>query len=85
MNVTFNVKGYIDRRTPELKARYAKITSEGQCDPPRDGEPQREVSMVSRLGPVGPDRQGGAADSPARPTRIWPATAGAPFRLVRVR
>lgn len=84
MKVTFNVKGYIDRRTPELKARYAKIASEGQCDPTRDIEPQREVSMVSRLGPVGPDRQGGG-DSPTRPARIWPATAGAPFKLVRLR
>lgn len=84
MNVTFNVKGYVDRRTPELKARYAKITSDGQGDPTRDDKSQRQVSVVSRLGPVGPDRQGDGAGA-TRPTRIWPATAAAPFRVVSLR
>ena len=78
MNVTFNIKGYIDRRTPALRQSYDSIQIR------RDALTRRQVSMVSRLGPVGPDRQGGG-DSPARPARVWPATAGAPFRLVRVR
>lgn len=78
MNVTFNVKGYTDRRTQDLLDRYQQIEAR------RHALTRRQVSMVSRLGPVGPDRQGGG-DSPARPARVWPATAGAPFKLLRVR
>lgn len=79
VNVTFNIKGYIDRRTGELKSCYDRIEAR------RDALKRRQVSVVSRLGPVGPDRQGGAGDSAPRPARIWPATARAPFRVVSVR
>jgi hypothetical protein len=77
VKVTFNVKGYIDRRTPDLIARYER-TQERRVE---SGWP---VSLVSRLEPVGPDRQGGDGTITVEP-RIWPATARAPFRLVRVR
>ncbi len=79
MNVTFNIKGYTDRRTGELKSCYDRIEAR------RAALKGRQVSLVSRLGKVGPNRQGGAGDPPPRPARIWPATARAPVKVVRVR
>jgi hypothetical protein len=78
VKVSFNVKGYTDRRTPELVARYQLIETA------RDPESGRKVQVVSRLAEVGANRQGAGAGITG-PARIWPATAGAPFRVVRVR
>ena len=77
-HVTFNVKGYTDRRTPELVARYQLIETA------RHAESGRQVQVVSRLAEVGANRQGAEARATGA-TRIWPATARAPFRVVRVR
>ena len=80
MKVSFNVKGYTDRRTPELVARYQLIEAA------RHPESGRQVQVVSRLAEVGANRQGaGTGTGTARPARIWPAIAGAPFRVVSLR
>jgi hypothetical protein len=77
MKVRFNVKGYIDRRTPELIARYEH--SQG-----RHVESGRPVPLVKGVGNV--DSHGsGDSTRGSRTARIWPATAAAPFRVVRVR
>src|SRR5689334_5348322 len=78
MKVSFNVKGYTDRRTSDLTERYARIEAR------RHVEPGRSVSMGSGVGALGSDGQGGR-DRSAGPARIWPATAAAPFRVVSVR
>lgn len=78
-HVTFNVKGYIDRRTQVLLDRYQLVEAA------RGVKSGRQVQVVGGVAEVGTGIERSAGDSPARSTRIWPATAGAPFKLVRLR
>jgi hypothetical protein len=84
MKVTFNVKGYTDRRTPELIGRYESIEERRRWTCRWVLKQGRPISLGSRLGPMGPDRQGGQF-GPPRAVGVWPATADAPFRLLSVR
>jgi len=61
-DVTFNIKGYIDRRTLDLHQRH-DVIEEARWRwrvERRAAQSRRTVSMVSRLGEVGPSRQGDA-------------------------
>lgn len=78
MKVSFNVKGYIDRRTPELLDRYQLVEAR------RHAKSRWPVPVVGGVAEVD-SGSAGAADSTPRPARIWPATAGAPFRVVQLR
>lgn len=77
--IRYNCVGYIDRRTQDLLDRYQQVEAA------RNAKSGRSVPLVGGVAEVGPGTTSRAGDSPAQPARIWPATAGAPFRVVSLR
>lgn len=77
--VRFNCVGYIDRRTADLHRRYYDI-----IEARRAVEQRRQIQMVRSMAALGTDGQGDSTGT-SRAAGIWPATARAPFRVVRLR
>lgn len=78
-DVTFNIKGYTDRRTQELLDRYQLV------EKARHVKSGREVPVVGGVADMGSGTASRAGDTAPGTARIWPATAGAPFKLVSLR
>ena len=77
-------------RRADVSLRVAKFVPESShveqsSTQGRDVESGRTVPLVSGLGAVGPDRPADTAGTITIEPRIWPATARAPFRVVRLR
>lgn len=82
MKITFNIVGYIDRRTQDLQSRYEHVESKRWWSRRWLSQRGRPVQVVKRMESVGADRTEDGID---RPPRIWPATDRAPFRVVSMR